>query len=207
MPINPKVVDLSHYDTIEDLAQVKAFGILGIINKATEGPGMTDKTFEQRLDPVRKAGFLYGAYHFLRPGNIAAQVDHFFQVTDPDENLLVALDHEDQRVPLDDARDWLSRAHEKIGRWPVLYSGFLIKQQLGNRKDAMLSGCRLWLAHYSSTPTWPPNWSKPWLHQYTGDGVGPGPHNVPGITIPGSDGIDINSYDGTDEQLAASWAA
>ena len=44
MQFNPVIVDLSHYDNVRDWDAVKAFGILGVINKATEGPGLTDKT-------------------------------------------------------------------------------------------------------------------------------------------------------------------
>ena len=45
-------------------------------------------------------------------------------------------------------------------------------------------------------------WEKAWLWQYTGDGVGPLPHNVPGI----GRNMDINHYAGSDEELAARWA-
>ena len=38
------------------------------------------------------------------------------------------------------------------------------------------------------------------------DGIGPGPHKVPGI--PGANGqLDLNSYNGTPEQLATEWAS
>jgi hypothetical protein len=40
--------------------------------------------------------------------------------------------------------------------------------------------------------------------QFTDDGVGPGPHQVPGIVIEG--GIDPNHYGGSAEQLKAEWA-
>ncbi|HEU5276189.1 MAG TPA: GH25 family lysozyme [Xanthobacteraceae bacterium] len=64
MNFNPVIVDLSHFDDVEDWDAVKAFGILGVINKASEGPGMVDKTYAIRRKPALNRGILYGAYHF-----------------------------------------------------------------------------------------------------------------------------------------------
>ena len=105
---------------------------------------------------------------------------------------MLALDHEDPKVPLANAKQFLARVEQQAGRRAVLYSGFLIKQQLGNGHDAFLAQHRLWLSHFSSNPVCPRNWEKPWTIQFTGDGVGPGPHQVPGIVIEG--GIDLNHY-------------
>jgi lysozyme len=149
---------------------------------------------------------LYGAYHFLRPGDMRAQAEHFLETVDDAAGILLALDHEDPKVPLSDAKDWLQHVHDAVGRWPVLYSGFLIKQQLGHAIDPLLKQCRLWLAQYAAVPIAPANWGDPWLWQYTGDGSGPQPHNVPGITIAGN-GIDINHYGFSDDQLREEWAS
>ena len=206
MQFNPVIVDLSHFDNVKDWDAVKNFGILGVINKATEGPGLTDKTYAIRRKPASDHGILYGAYHFIRPGDPIAQADHFLEVAlnveQPDE-LLLALDHEDQGVPLDNAKRWLKRVFDKTGRMPVLYSGFLIKQQLGHGRDDFLARHRLWLSHFSSHPVCPPNWDAPWIIQFTGDGVGPGPHQVPGIEIGG--GIDLNHFGRTPAELKVEW--
>lgn len=204
MNITPNVVDLSHYDNVTDWDAVKAFGILGVINKATEGTGMTDKTFAIRRAPCVQRSILYGAYHFLRPGNPVDQAGHFLNETVPQDNFLLALDHEDPKVPLSAAKQFMIEVKSHIGRFPILYSGFLIKQQLGQTKDPFWAGIKLWLSHYNQNPSWPPCWDKPWLWQFTGDGVGPVPHNIHGITIGGS-GIDINTFCGTN--IAQEWAA
>lgn len=207
MEFNPVIVDLSHFDDVQDWDAVKRFGILGVINKATEGPGMTDRTYAIRRKPASDRDMLYGAYHFLRPGDPVAQADHFLDVAlnvaQPDD-VLLALDHEDRNVPLENAKTWLQRVFDKTGRRAVLYSGFLIKAQLGNRRDPFLAEHRLWLSHFSSHPVCPPNWLAPWIIQFTGDGQGPGPHRVPGISIAG--GIDLNHYGGTAERLTTEWA-
>src|SRR5262249_3540677 len=208
MQFNPVIVDLSHFDDVTDWDQVKDFGILGVINKATEGTGVVDKTYKVRRQPTTDHDILYGAYHFLRPGDPDDQADHFLDValsvSDPD-SILLALDHEDPHVSLDNAKQWLQRVFDKTGRRAVLYSGFLIKQQLGNGNDPFLAQHRLWLSHFSNNPVCPPNWDAPWIIQFTGDGKGPGPHEVPGITIEG--GIDLNHYGGSADQLKQEWAA
>jgi lysozyme len=208
MKFNPVIVDLSHFDNVRDWDAVEAFGILGAINKATEGPGMVDTTYAVRAKPARDRGILYGAYHFLRPGDPVQQADHFLDVAlnsvaDP-EHVLLALDHEDRDVSLDNAKQWLQRVLDKAERRAVLYSGFLIKEQLGSGKDPFLAQHRLWLSHFSLNPVCPPNWAAPWIIQFTGDGQGPGPHQVPGISIGG--GIDLNHYGDTPERLKADWA-
>jgi len=204
MEFNPVIVDLSHFDDVQDWNAVKKFGILGVINKATEGLGMIDKTFSIRRKPAADHGLLYGAYHFMRPGDPVAQADHFLEVVNSVDNpkdLLLALDHEDPKVPLANAKQFLARVLEKAGRRAILYSGFLIKEQLGDGRDAFLAQHRLWLSHFNSNPVCPLNWEQPWIIQFTGDGVGPEPHQVPGIVIDG--GIDLNHYGGSAEQLAA----
>ncbi|MFZ1152332.1 MAG: GH25 family lysozyme [Xanthobacteraceae bacterium] len=120
---------------------VKAAGIAGIIHKAAEGVGFTDKLYADRRVRALGVGLLWGAYHFLRPGSIAA-----------------------------------------------------------SRIDGYLAAHRLWLAQYGPRPVTPRNWPSAWLWQFTGDGVGPKPHSVPGIV---GSGIDINSYEGDAVKLAA----
>lgn len=204
MQINPMVVDLSRYDNVWDWDKVYAAGIRGVINKATEGVSITDWTLRVRAKPTRDRGILYGAYHFLRPGSIADQVEHFLGTiaSVDDDNLLLALDHEDERVSLDDAKMWLQRVSVATGHMPILYSGHVLKEQIGDRTDPFLAGVRLWLCHYSAHPTWPKNWKEPWLWQFTGDGSGPAPHKIDGIR---RDGIDVDSFNGTPERLAAEW--
>lgn len=211
MQINPKVVDLSHHNTVEmengawvGFSKLRSAGYVGIINKATQGISFVDMSYAKRRKPALDTGFLYGAYHYLDNTPIAAQVDNFLTHAAPDKHTLLALDHETRGVSLDDARLFLELVQRAIGRYPWLYSGFLVKEQIGAKVDPFWQGIRLWLSHYSDNPKWPPTWAKPTLWQFTGDGVGPEPHEAPGIIIRG--GCDINSFDGTDSELAAIWA-
>lgn len=213
--IKPHVVDVSHYNkigwpspndtTLSGFLKAKQQGIWGVIHKATEGTGNRDATMTYRRQAANDAGLLWGTYHFIRPKNIKAQADWYLSVAKPTEADLVSLDWEDNRVSASAAREWLEYVANKLGRKPVIYSGNTAKE-LVRGKDPFFGAHRLWLAQYSSIPTTQRSWSKFWLWQYTGDGKGPMPHTIDGITIPGNKGIDINHYDGTVAQLKREWS-
>jgi lysozyme len=205
MKFNPVIADISYHDTVKDWGAIVKFGILGVINKATDGPRSVDPTYTTRRQLCAQHGLLYGAYHVLRHGDPSTQADHFLRVVQPDDKVLLALDYDDPKVPLAAAKQWLQYVFEKTGRRPVLYSGSLIKQQLGQTHDPFLAHHRLWLSHYNATPRWPPNWANPWIIQFTDDGIGPGPHNVPGI-VTNRKGIGISHYPGSADQLTTEWA-
>lgn len=205
--INPKVVDLYHGDDLEytdtehDFAAVYEFGIRGIIHKATEGLTDVDARYHARRIDANTAGLLWGAYHFMRPGDPVAQAQHFLATVGPGVKLLV-LDHEDPKVPLWAALRWLQTVRQITGQTPWLYSGFLIRQQEDNRHTPAFAEFPLWLAEYGPIPKVPLPWQKCVLWQFTGDGVGPEPHTVPGIA---HKTCDISSFDGTDDELRAAW--
>lgn len=201
----PMVVDLSHYQQRpSDWGRVAAAGIVGIIEKASQGTGGTDPKYAERRSSVSGSALLWGAYHYLVPGSMLAQVDHFLAAARPDDRTRLALDWEDRGVSLEDVKTWLHRCKELTGRMPDLYSGALIKEALGTKPDADLNGVRLWLSQYSASPTWPTGqWpAGPDLWQFTGDGNGPVPHAVPGIT---DTNIDISSYAGDPAHLVSTW--
>jgi GH25 family lysozyme M1 (1,4-beta-N-acetylmuramidase) len=202
--IIPKVIDIFHGDNVTDFSKARAFGIRGVIHKATEGGAIVDRAYGARRKLAGAAGLLWGAYHFIRPGDMKHQARHFMDLAEPDANTLLALDHEDSSVPLAAARQFAEAVEAELGRKLVLYSGFLIKEQIvrANADDITFFAARpLWLCHYAANPTWPKAWPKPFLWQFTGDGDGPGPHAVPGI----QDRMDINSFQGTDDELTAAW--
>ena len=211
--INPKVVDIYWGDSVSTWSKVKKAGILGIIHKASQGTHMVDKKYESRMEGAKKAGLLWGAYHFANDEDPKAQVKSFLaaaKVTAADKETLVCLDWEPNKnhtMTSADARIFLKEVEQILGRKAVLYSGNRAKEALGDKEDEFFGSHRLWLCQYG--PKWrtQASWEKPWLWQFTGDGMGPSPHWIDGITCPGNSGIDINSYDGTDEQLVKEWAS
>lgn len=203
MTVNPRVVDVSHYQgkTVNWKTAANA-GLWGVINKATESTGYFDDTYNINRKGAADNGLEWGAYHFLRPGSMSAQVDTFVSRAEPDANTLMALDHEDARVSAASAREFMDRLDQKLSRSNVLYSGNVIKEQLGAYHDPFWGAHRWWMPSYSSTVRGQASWSVIWLWQYTGDGNGLTPHSWAGV----GNNIDINSYGGTREQLKAEWA-
>lgn len=202
----PRFVDLSHYNVVEDLEQVAKFGIWGVIHKASEGKSILDKKLEARRFLTQRAGLLWGTYHFIRPGNIVAQVDWYLKNAKVGPNDLMALDWEDNNVSAVAAKQWLELIQNKIGRKAIVYSGNTAKELIKG-KDTFFGSHRLWLAQFGSSPTVQKSWDSFWGWQFTGDGNGPQPHMVPGIAIPGNKGIDINHYGGTKAQFTKEWAS
>jgi hypothetical protein len=161
----------------------------------------------ERRGQVLAAGLLWGTYHFIRQGGIAQQVEWYLAYAQPKSGDLMALDWEDNRVSVDAAEEWLVGVAKAVGRRPIIYSGNTAKELLGSRADSFFGGHRLWLAQYSSRPVVQRSWQEPWLWQYSGDGLGPAPHAVDGISIPGHPGIDMNHYPGDRVALQKEWVA
>lgn len=190
-------IDLSHWNTVDSFKSAKNAGVLGVIHKCTESDDYVDPTYEQRRRDADAAGVLWGAYHFLRPGNMQAQAEFFVQNVGNFESVLLAADHEDDDVSLDDLKQFLRVVAELTGQMPVIYSGNVIKEQLGQESDDFLAQHRLWLAQYSDKPSWPyATWPTWWLWQFTDKG------SVPGM----AGDTDCNRFNGDALQLIDEWS-
>lgn len=230
MTINLKAIDISHHNEgvhahgphpwpidAAAFASMKAFGLVGVILKGTQGVRGGDPTYPARKDAVRSAGLLLGAYDFNTGDPAKDQVDFFFDYVKPDDQMLCCLDFEDNEhseMSLDMAREYLELADARLGRKFWIYSGNRLKQMIVGADDdmrAFLASHPLWGCQYG--PVWknvdvnhkPLPWDKPTLWQFSGDGT-----NNHGITIPGilnGNTVDMNHFDGTDEELAAAWVA
>src|SRR5258708_29836001 len=91
----PLVIDIYYGDQVQDFAQTKAFGIVGVIHKASEATGFTDKLYAARRKLATDLHLKWGAYHFFHGTEPVAEADHFLSVAEPDADTLVALDWED----------------------------------------------------------------------------------------------------------------
>lgn len=205
-----RVVDIYHADRISSFAKAAAAGVWGIIHKATTGATGKDEKYASRRPRALAAGFLWGAYHWGTNADVQKQIDNFLLTADPDEKTLVALDYEDtpgNQMTLSQARDFLGGVANRLGRKPVLYSGHLIKDDLGSTVDPFFGSHRLWLAQYGETPVVQASWTTYWLWQYTDSTQGPAPNTVPGI--PGDDkgNLDCNTYDRKKADLKSEWAS
>jgi GH25 family lysozyme M1 (1,4-beta-N-acetylmuramidase) len=187
------VIDLSHWDDVQDgFSGTVQMGVLGVINKVTEGLGNVDPSFAWRRGPATNKGLLFGAYHFIRPGDPRAQARYFLSKIGNPAGLRLALDHEDPGVSMANARAFLEECKAQIGFFPDYYSfQSFVMDRTGDMDASFWRQTRFWLAAYNTNPQWPKDiWTEPALWQFTGDGSGPAPHAVPGIAISG--GVDIN---------------
>lgn len=200
-PLNPKVIDLSHWNPEPDWPTLRERGTIGVLHKATEGTEYVDPTLYERARAALDAGLLWGTYHFMRPGNMVAQMDHYLRKVGPVAGERLVLDHEDPDVSLQDLCDAVLYLDAVRPDCPItIYSGHLLKEQLGDSKnETLFSLTDLWVAQYTDapTPSWPwetyPEWT---LWQYTDSNT-----TVQGFP-PGTQ-IDSNHFNGDDEQLIA----
>lgn len=207
----PRVSDLSHHNEVIDFRQTAAAGIWGIIHKASEGTSFVDERYATRRNGCLSAGMLWGAYHFNNGSDVTAQIDHFVKTAAPDKTTLMVLDYEDHpqgnNMSIHQAVEFMHQLEQAIGREAAIYSGNRLKETIGQLSQTdhdYLTSRRLWLAQYGSNAVVPAGYSKYWLWQYTGDGIGPEPHEVAGIK---GTGIDLNVVygDTTQSQLVAEW--
>jgi lysozyme len=207
--MDARVVDLSHHNSVRDFGMVAAADVWAIIHKATQGRAYADPDYAGRRVLAEKAGLLWGAYHFGTGDNVKSQVDWFMAKAQPDDKTLMVLDYETNRLSqmrIEQAVDWLRQIEALTGRKAAIYSGPNLKEDIGDlsqEDQAYVCSHRLWQAQYGPVAHIPHGFSKWWLWQFTGDGVGPSPHSIPGIA---GSGIDINTFTGTRDELAASWA-
>ncbi len=211
----PVVIDMNHADAsherggaIVDTADFEAaykWGIRGVLHKATEGEHFRDPLYTERRAKALAAGMLWGAYHFARPGDMGNQASTFLSAAGAGQGTgytRYALDYEDPKLALWQAEAFLGIIHTATGQRPWLYSGFLVREQT-DRSDPgrVLSQYPLWLAEYSAAAKVPRPWQNWTLWQRSGDGEGPGPHDVPGIGMR----QDVNYFDGSDDELRTAW--
>ena len=207
----PRVVDISHHNIVKDFALVAAAGVWGVIHKASQGRAYVDPDYALRRKAANNAQLLWGAYHFNTGDAVELQVENFLHAAQPDDRTLMVLDFEDNRpsnMSVSQAVEFLRVLEARLGRKGAIYSGNRLKESialLGPQDRAYVASHRLWLCQYGPAPHLPMGFDDWWLWQYTGDGIGPEPHNVPGI-VAGNGGIDLNAFQGDRDALVASWA-
>lgn len=195
-------IDLSHWNTITgSFADIKAAGVIGVMHKASEGTTYVDPNYAPRMQQALAAGLRWGAYHFLKHGNVEAQMAYFLKAAHLGLGSRVAIDYEDAGCTLDDLRGAVTALRKLDPSMEItVYAGALLKEQLGKAVDPLLATTSLWLAQYTAgTPSWPsgtwPSWS---LWQYSDGNAGGSPKGVTGVKAP----VDCNTFNGSPENCA-----
>src|SRR6185436_2917644 len=116
------IIDISHHNGKRlRFDKAKADGIIGVIQKATQGEAYVDATFKKNKTTILNAELLFGVYHFGTGANGVSQATHFLDTVNPDAGTLVVLDFEDNptgsTMTLEEARAFVTHLHSKLGRW------------------------------------------------------------------------------------------
>jgi GH25 family lysozyme M1 (1,4-beta-N-acetylmuramidase) len=169
LTVSDLFADISHHQTVADLAVYKAIGHTRIAFKATEGTTFVDTRFVERWQHAGRLGLDRIAYHYARAANDGGQeFDHFHNtinnaggLTDRDT---LCLDAEDPTTPLraaTHARQFTSRAINRGVPTGLIYTGRWYADPNRLTPDVFAPGWRkLWLSDYgndSDTDIHPPN--------------------------------------------------
>jgi lysozyme len=191
-------IDISHHQGKNiDFAQVRKSGVVAMIHKATEGSSFIDDMRESNIIAATKAGIACCTYHWLSPGsNVKSQMDFYLDIVIPVRGERLVIDYEQDGCTLSGLKEAVQYLlDQKMDYQITVYSGHLLKEHLGSKKDEFLAeNTDLWLAQYTSgTPSWSdetyPNWT---LWQYSDTG------RINGIN---DAYVDLNRFDGTDKEL------
>jgi lysozyme len=196
MSDQPKCIDISHWQGHPDFAKVRAAGVIACIMKATEGNSYVEPNRAHNYVAATKAGIKCCTYHWLKPFSAKSQIAHYLATIDPVRGERVVIDYEEGACTLAVLKEAVQALLDDPRALQVtIYSGHLLKEQLGSKHDAFLAEhTDLWLAQYTTgTPTWPnatyPQWT---LWQYSEKG------SVSGIN---GTAVDLDRFNGPDDAL------
>jgi len=197
MSDRPTCIDISHWQGFPDFAKVRAAGVIACIMKATQATGYVDPNRAPNFVNATKAGIKCCTYHWLSPGiDPKAQIAFYLKTVDPVPGERVVIDYEEEGCTLAGLKAAVQALlDDPRGLQVTIYSGHLLKEQLGSTRDAFLADhTDLWLAQYTTgTPSWPsstyPHWT---LWQYGERG------SVDGIT---GSAVDLDRFNGPDDAL------
>src|SRR5438477_2153381 len=166
-----RIIDVSHWEDPADFKKVAGDGIVAVIAKATQGAAGVDPAYRKFKRAAASYKFLWGSFHFGTGSEVDVQVEHYLATTKPKDDELVCLDFEPNphgpTMTLNQAREFVSLFEHRTGRYPVLYGGYWLKENLNGEADDLLARCPLWLSQYGPKPVLPVGWKKYTLWQYT----------------------------------------
>jgi lysozyme len=191
-----KGLDVSHYDETIDFEKVKAAGFEFCFAKCTEYK--RDPRYMINKYRAKKAGLLFGAYHFFHPiKDPGVQAMNFLKEASiqPGELLPVldweTTDHVPSEVDKERAKIWLNMVEHSVGKAPIIYGAPYFLEALS--LDQSFKKYGLWIAHYKTqAPLVPQPWDVWSFWQFSEKG------SVPGIPAPDE---DLDVFNGPLENL------
>lgn len=213
-PFNPRCIfDVSHHNSAAEpfnFAAARAAGQLAVIIKATDGSG-TDKWYAKHHRAALIAELLVGSYHFGRNEDGANQADLFLSVHQSGITVLDVESPSDEKPPhpmtVDQAEAFVKRVYEHTSHYPGIYAGIEHLTRLA-ASELITKNCWVWLAGYTKQPKLGNAWlskGENWtIWQYTD-----APNALGHTTALAADGkpyrLDLNEFNGTEEELLSFW--
>ncbi|MFI8976924.1 peptidoglycan DD-metalloendopeptidase family protein [Nocardia asteroides] len=114
-------IDIASYQAGLNLDRVAAEGFAYVIAKVTEGNGYRNPYYEVQRDGARRAGLLFGAYHYVDQDVSAAAQAEFYASVEPDTTIPVMLDCEIGSGGVNLARDLVTELSARGYRVNLLY--------------------------------------------------------------------------------------
>ena len=168
MMSNPVVVDLSHWqeDPI-DFAEMREGGTRGVILKCTEGTTYDDPTYVERAEAAHAAGLLVASYHFLKHGDIPAQMKWYVERAAPAPGERLVIDFEDQGCTLNDLLAAVEYLLNNTECQIAVYGASFLFDTVRDNYAPELAATQLWAARYSQNEPEITCWPRWDLWQYT----------------------------------------
>jgi GH25 family lysozyme M1 (1,4-beta-N-acetylmuramidase) len=196
-----------YYANVIDWEKLKTeTRVVAIIHKATIGLTKLDSGYFKRKEEARKRGYLWGSYHWGVTGEPEKQADFYIDTVKPGPDELIALDLEDARsktlMNVDEATRFVERVKVRTGRYPVLYTNHSSAKLIATKyKNSVFTKTPLWYARFKRKVTDFPAvvWPTYTLWQFSSELLSQMP-----IAGTRSD-MDVNVFNGTVEQIKASW--
>lgn len=203
-------IDVSHWQGNVDFKKAKKAGASFAIIKASQNVWYDDK-FRQNWTNAKDAKIIRGAYHFfdMRDGSKSAkeQARYFAGLLKEDMGeLRPVMDFEspgvngypqlpDHDTCVRHVVDFMNAFYKETNLYPMLYTNLAGITRL-SPLSRFLSAKELWIAWYYTKSNQPkigdwPRW-RIWQYKVTGNGLAFGAE---------SSGLDINAFNGTEEDL------
>ncbi|MCC2280977.1 glycoside hydrolase family 25 protein [Streptomyces sp. ET3-23] len=155
-----KGIDVSSYQP----SDFSTSGLDFVIVKATEGVGYVNPKMTTQAAHAREDGLVVGFYHFLRPGDMAAQAQFFTDRACSMEGDPLFADWEDPDVSSANKDQFLSEVKKLRGKAHRV-GLYCNRDYWLNRDSTSNAGDALWIADYVNPGT--PRITASWLfHQY-----------------------------------------
>lgn len=183
-----------------------------VIHRSGDGLKV-DKGYAQRREIARERGYLWGAYHLGRPGNVIEQADKFLDTVGNDDEALLILDLENTQsssmMNVKEALQFIDYVYDRTGKIVVIYANHSTALDLNSKakNHALIKKAPFWYARFrENIPTFPTGiWDTYFLWQFSSEinctKTGSCLYNVPGTRYD----MDVNVFPGTVDELKRLW--